>query len=47
MVNVLGFFLGMFIVFAVVFYAEAKNAIVVDEKEPFLHDDYNPKEEAN
>jgi uncharacterized protein YxeA len=32
---------------AVIFMHEAKRAIEVDPKEPFLHDDYDPKKDKS
>ena len=44
---ILGIAVVFFIVIMVVFAKEVKNAPTVDEKEPFLWDDYNPMKEAN
>ena len=31
-----------FVLGAILFYTEVKNAPLIDDKEPFLHDDYDP-----
>lgn len=34
--------LGFLVLSAILFIVEAKNAPLIDDKEPFLHDDYDP-----